>query len=245
MIAALARIIEVCFIVPKYAPLEEGDAHSEHTLAEGSKDEGSVTATAGRAFRHLPSFVRILSESVSIEALTKYLFSFSSAQGESIARSPSYLQRADRHPASSSCLPRTRSSSSCTTRAWITSPTSSSCSGTPPFPPLLPPLAHCTQPRLPHLHHCRRPHQPLLHERAQRGVCRQGERHRAHDADVQVVRARPRGGGRGGGGAGACHRRRRRLTRARRRGQAVCNLFGVLVAVEPSSVCCCSLLSNE
>ncbi|EPT01106.1 hypothetical protein FOMPIDRAFT_1121044 [Fomitopsis schrenkii] len=59
MIAALARIIEVCFIVPKYAPLEEGDAHSEHTLAEGSKDEGSVTATAGRAFRHLPSFFLI------------------------------------------------------------------------------------------------------------------------------------------------------------------------------------------
>lgn len=86
MAAALARIIEVCFLVPKYTPLEEGDAHSEHTLAEGSKDdEGSVAATAGRAFRHLPSFVRMLSEFASIPALTKDLHSSSSAQGKSMA----------------------------------------------------------------------------------------------------------------------------------------------------------------
>ena len=71
MSAALARIIEVCFIVPRYAPLEEGDAHSEHTLAEGNKDEGSVTATAGRAFRHLPSFVRIVPGMIGSLVLTR------------------------------------------------------------------------------------------------------------------------------------------------------------------------------
>ena len=88
MTAALARIIEVCFIVPKYAPLEEGDAHSEHTLAEGSKDEGSVTATAGRAFRHLPSFVRILPEFRTGRGAHKTPNSSSSAQGESGGGAP-------------------------------------------------------------------------------------------------------------------------------------------------------------
>ncbi|TFY56841.1 hypothetical protein EVJ58_g7391 [Rhodofomes roseus] len=58
MLAGVARIVEVCFIVPKYTPLEEGDGHSEHTLAEG-KDEGSTAASAGRAFRHLPSFLLV------------------------------------------------------------------------------------------------------------------------------------------------------------------------------------------
>ncbi|KAH9926980.1 uncharacterized protein B0H18DRAFT_1004819 [Fomitopsis serialis] len=59
MLAGLARIIEVCFVVPKYAPLEEGDSHSEHTLAEGGRDEGPTAASAGRAFRHLPSFLLV------------------------------------------------------------------------------------------------------------------------------------------------------------------------------------------
>ncbi|KZT69285.1 hypothetical protein DAEQUDRAFT_726869 [Daedalea quercina L-15889] len=59
MLAGVARIIEVCFIVPKYPPLEEGDSHSEHTLADGGKDEVATAGSAGRAFRHLPSFLLV------------------------------------------------------------------------------------------------------------------------------------------------------------------------------------------
>jgi hypothetical protein len=51
MLAGLARIIEVCFIVPRFTPIEVDDGGSEHTLA------GEVQSP-GRAFRHLPAFVR-------------------------------------------------------------------------------------------------------------------------------------------------------------------------------------------
>ncbi|KAA1470261.1 hypothetical protein DENSPDRAFT_774306 [Dentipellis sp. KUC8613] len=62
MLAGVTRIIEVCFIVPKFYPvgvIETGeDNQSEHTLADGNgKDEGS---SKGRSFRHLPPFVRII-----------------------------------------------------------------------------------------------------------------------------------------------------------------------------------------
>ncbi len=66
MLAGVARIIEVSFIVPKYYPLHEGnvtpdDNHSEHTLADGapSASSGVAYAKAESAFRHLPPFVSI------------------------------------------------------------------------------------------------------------------------------------------------------------------------------------------
>ena len=61
MSAGAARIIEVCFVAPKYTQDAVGDdAHSEHTLAsaggEGARDETAAQGPA-RAFRHLPPFV--------------------------------------------------------------------------------------------------------------------------------------------------------------------------------------------
>ncbi|KAI0690969.1 hypothetical protein BC835DRAFT_1521424 [Cytidiella melzeri] len=64
MLAGAARIVEVCFIVPKFTPLSEGiatpdDNHSEHTLADNppsaSADAGYLQAVS--AFRHLPPFL--------------------------------------------------------------------------------------------------------------------------------------------------------------------------------------------
>lgn len=61
MSAGLARIIEVSFIVPKFAPLDgpatDGDNHSEHTLADSGKEDGTGIAGAAKTFRHLPPFV--------------------------------------------------------------------------------------------------------------------------------------------------------------------------------------------
>ncbi len=57
MAAGLARIVEVCFVAPKYTQeVVDGDSHSEHTL-NASQDETS-THSPTRAFRHLPPFVR-------------------------------------------------------------------------------------------------------------------------------------------------------------------------------------------
>ncbi|TFY82125.1 hypothetical protein EWM64_g1890 [Hericium alpestre] len=63
MLAGVTRIIEVCFVMPKFAPpgtIENGDDNqSEHTLADGSgRDE---TPSKGRAFRHLPPFLLVCS----------------------------------------------------------------------------------------------------------------------------------------------------------------------------------------
>ena len=56
MSAGLARIIEICFVAPKYTQdAAEGDAHSEHTL-DATRDENGITSPS-RAFRHLPPFV--------------------------------------------------------------------------------------------------------------------------------------------------------------------------------------------
>jgi hypothetical protein len=57
MLAGLARMIEVCFVAPSYAPTGGGDGmeddrSSDHTLADSS-----LAAPKGRAFRHLPPFV--------------------------------------------------------------------------------------------------------------------------------------------------------------------------------------------
>ena len=63
MSAGLTRIIEVCFVAPKYMPdvVNDGDAHSEHTL-DASRDEASASSHGPmRAFRHLPPFVRSVS----------------------------------------------------------------------------------------------------------------------------------------------------------------------------------------
>jgi len=66
MLAGLARIIEICFISTKAgAEVSDGDAHSDHTLADsgsglgdgGSHDNGK--ATAAGAFRHLPPFLLV------------------------------------------------------------------------------------------------------------------------------------------------------------------------------------------
>ncbi|PCH44534.1 hypothetical protein WOLCODRAFT_139059 [Wolfiporia cocos MD-104 SS10] len=63
MLAGVARIVEVCFVVPKFSPLpadalaSEGDAHSEHTLAE--EPTAAAGASVGRAFRHLPPFLLV------------------------------------------------------------------------------------------------------------------------------------------------------------------------------------------
>ncbi|EMD39097.1 hypothetical protein CERSUDRAFT_112790 [Gelatoporia subvermispora B] len=63
MSAGLARIIEVSFIVPKFAPLDgpatDGDNHSEHTLADSGKEDGTGIAGAAKTFRHLPPFLLV------------------------------------------------------------------------------------------------------------------------------------------------------------------------------------------
>lgn len=57
MLAGVARIIEVSFIVPKFTPesASSDDNNSEHTLADASN---STSAHAVKTFRHLPPFVR-------------------------------------------------------------------------------------------------------------------------------------------------------------------------------------------
>ncbi|THH08908.1 hypothetical protein EW146_g8840 [Bondarzewia mesenterica] len=59
MLAGLTRIVEVCFIAPKFLPVEhvEGveDDQSEHTLADGKEE----VQPKGGAFRHLPPFLLV------------------------------------------------------------------------------------------------------------------------------------------------------------------------------------------
>ncbi|KAI0741246.1 hypothetical protein C8Q80DRAFT_1193325 [Daedaleopsis nitida] len=62
MSAGVARIIEVCFVAPRYAPdTTDGDAHSEHTLDGSREDSNSSSQSPSRAFRHLPPFLLIAS----------------------------------------------------------------------------------------------------------------------------------------------------------------------------------------
>lgn len=62
MLAGVARIVEVSFIVPKYTSLPEAastdDNHSEHTLTEPGSTSNSGLMQSVMAFRHLPPFVR-------------------------------------------------------------------------------------------------------------------------------------------------------------------------------------------
>jgi hypothetical protein len=65
MLAGLARLIEVCFVAPSYAPAPavdgvEDDRSSDHTLADGAALASGGTESKGRAFRHLPPFVSVI-----------------------------------------------------------------------------------------------------------------------------------------------------------------------------------------
>jgi len=57
MLAGLTRLIEVCFVVPSYAPMDGvEDDRSDHTLADGA---GPEAFPKGRAFRHVPPFLLV------------------------------------------------------------------------------------------------------------------------------------------------------------------------------------------
>ncbi|KAJ3551229.1 hypothetical protein NM688_g4825 [Phlebia brevispora] len=59
MMAGVTRIIEVCFIAPKYTPLPEtavaDDNRSEHTLTDNTSNASAWQTS--KAFRHLPPFL--------------------------------------------------------------------------------------------------------------------------------------------------------------------------------------------
>ena len=58
MSAGLTRIIEVCFVAPRYTQdLADSDGHSEHTLDGSREDPQAGAPSPARAFRHLPPFV--------------------------------------------------------------------------------------------------------------------------------------------------------------------------------------------
>ena len=64
MSAGVARIIEVCFVAPKFSPEPRNeDVDSEHTLAEASTPTVAVAPLLATPdvspFRHLPPFVRL------------------------------------------------------------------------------------------------------------------------------------------------------------------------------------------
>ncbi|OJT03295.1 Protein YTP1 [Trametes pubescens] len=71
MAAGLARLIEVCFVAPKYTQdIVEGDSHSEHTLDGSREDHAAASSSPTRAFRHLPPFFcRLLFMSATDEEL--------------------------------------------------------------------------------------------------------------------------------------------------------------------------------
>lgn len=72
MLAGVTRIIEICFIVPRYTPEPTGDdAHSEHTLADGSS--AAATAQAVKTFRHLPPLLLVASGLLFISATDEEL----------------------------------------------------------------------------------------------------------------------------------------------------------------------------
>ncbi|TCD67381.1 hypothetical protein EIP91_012416 [Steccherinum ochraceum] len=69
MLAGLARIIEVCFIVPKFTPESApvaDDNNSEHTLADASSNVNSAHAV--KTFRHLPPFLLVCSGLIFMSA---------------------------------------------------------------------------------------------------------------------------------------------------------------------------------
>jgi len=88
MLAGAARIVEVSFIVPKFAPLPDtgnvtpDDNHSEHTLADGVPSSGSSAALnkSAQAFRHLPPFL-LTAAGVLFMSATDEEVEFVNAQG--------------------------------------------------------------------------------------------------------------------------------------------------------------------
>jgi len=77
----LARIVEVCFFVPKYSPEgADNDNHSDRTLAESARSPGfpslfnsSRKAAAAQAFRHLPPFLLVAAGILFISATDEAL----------------------------------------------------------------------------------------------------------------------------------------------------------------------------
>ncbi|KAI0641976.1 hypothetical protein C8Q79DRAFT_265107 [Trametes meyenii] len=62
MSAGLTRIVEVCFVAPKYTQdIVAGDSHSEHTLDGSREDQAASVSNPSRAFRHLPPFLLVAS----------------------------------------------------------------------------------------------------------------------------------------------------------------------------------------
>ncbi|KAH9951105.1 hypothetical protein B0H21DRAFT_818596 [Amylocystis lapponica] len=76
MLAGVSRIVEVCFVAPRFSPLDaapsDGDSHSEHTLAEGS-DAMVALGPVGRAFRHLPPFFLVCAGLIFMSATDEEL----------------------------------------------------------------------------------------------------------------------------------------------------------------------------
>ncbi|KAJ8489229.1 hypothetical protein ONZ45_g13666 [Pleurotus djamor] len=64
MLAGFARIVEICFVAPKYTQQAiDDDNQSDHTLADTNQRRVSSAekSTAGHAFRHLPPFLLVAS----------------------------------------------------------------------------------------------------------------------------------------------------------------------------------------
>ena len=59
MLAALTRIVEVCYFVPSYATLVDTDDTSEDTLADGilPSRRMSSRSVGAKAWQHFPPFV--------------------------------------------------------------------------------------------------------------------------------------------------------------------------------------------
>ncbi|KAI0283630.1 hypothetical protein BGY98DRAFT_950867 [Russula aff. rugulosa BPL654] len=71
MLQGLTRLIEVCFVVPSYAPMDGvEDDRSDHTLADGAGPEASPI---GRAFRHMPPFLLVAAGVLLISATDEEL----------------------------------------------------------------------------------------------------------------------------------------------------------------------------
>lgn len=74
MSAGLARIIELCFVAPKYTQDgADGDAHSERTV-DASRDDNNGVTSPSRAFRHLPPFLLVASGLLFMSATDEELY---------------------------------------------------------------------------------------------------------------------------------------------------------------------------
>lgn len=130
MLAAITRIVEVCYFVPSYATLVDPDDISEDTLADGiPPSRGMSSRSAGaKAWQHLPPFVSLI-HCTFICRLPLIYTSCLSHPGEfhDTYRTPFDAQqsRADYF----SCRQPMNNYNSYRVTEWITSPTSSSSTG--------------------------------------------------------------------------------------------------------------------